>query len=600
MTIAKLLLDLSAADRLAPATAGDANLALLEQRLSRGDRVDDATFLADGAGGVNGPLLMMAIAGLTLPIRLSRAAAELLTDRVGKLKVSGAPDSSGATMRDGDADRSLTAELGKRIHESQGMPPRERAVVLMDWIMERIHASRCALIPFESGTPGAPLVFKARGEQPDAIDPRQVPRKVVAAVARTRQPRISHNVAAGGRERAADETAIRQQVRSYMAVPVIFRGDLLAVCYVDRFDEARRFSDDERTSFEAFAYELAWPLLEVRDEQRREEYRLLRDVMLEGGDAPRVETSPALESVLARARKLAPHVSENLLILGETGVGKEVVARYVHEQSGRADGPFVAVNVSSISAELFESELMGSVKGAFTGAVDRPGRITDAHRGTIFLDEIGDLALTNQVKLLRFLQDKQVTPVGGGRGPRVVDVRIIAATNRPIHELVTRGEFREDLLHRFAPPLVVPPLRERREEILPHAEAWLRSRARRAGVPVPRFSEDAVVFLESYPWPGNVRQLEAVVSHAVLLASSQRIGRALLESLVPVRGAAAGGTPDALTTWEAFRSWRDGRERAWLEALLARHDGRVSAAARDIEVPLSTLRSLLQRHDLRT
>ena len=206
---------------------------------------------------------------------------------------------------------------------------------------------------------------------------------------------------------------------------------------------------------------------------------------------------------------------------------------------------------------------------------------------------IGDLELANQVKLLRFLQDKVVHPVGG-KTTRAADVRVVAATNRRLDELVKRGEFREDLLHRFAPPLQVPPLRERREEIVPHARRWLRAKARQAGLPVPRFSADAEEFLLSYPWRGNVRQLEAVVSHAALLADTDEVSKALVESLVPP----AEPVEARPTTWPEWKRWRDAREKEWLQGILDAKAGSRASVAEAIDMPLSSLRHLLKRHGL--
>ena len=236
---------------------------------------------------------------------------------------------------------------------------------------------------------------------------------------------------------------------------------------------------------------------------------------------------------------------------------------------------------------------MGSARGSFTGALDRQGRILQARGGTLFLDELGDLALGNQIALLRFLQDRRLEPVGG-RVSEPVDVRIIAATNRPLEVLIADGSFREDLFHRFAPPLSVPPLRDRRDEILPLARRWLRSRSRAAGVEEPHLAEDAAERLLAYDWPGNVRQLEALLSHALLLAKEEGISRELVESLLPGEAEPRG----APTSWEEWRRMRDDQERNWLRSLLARHDGRVTPAARAIGCPLTTLRDLVRRHGL--
>ena len=592
MTLTEFLDRLAAGPRPA---APDGNLAWLQRHIERGYRAVAANHVAAGLGPWPGDVLLIELASdhdrIHVPVALDDAACRYLRANAAAMEVR-SDSLAGVAASDGEP---LTDGLRALLSQTEELAPDERAVALMDWAMETLDASRCALIPFESGAAGPPIAHHMRGEPPGSLGARDVPRKVVQHVALTRQPRIKH-IVGDGEPVSADETAIRQQVRSYMAVPVVFRGELLAVCYVDRFEKPKKFTDAEEAMFEALAYELATPLLRLRDERRRREYRELRDTLLEdrpGG--PQIVSGESLSPVLERARRLAPFPAENLVILGETGVGKEVIARYIHEHSDRPEREFVAVNVSALSPELFESELMGSVRGAFTGAVDRAGRVSEADGGTLFLDEIGDLALANQVKLLRFLQDKQVTPVGG-RTRKLVDVRVIAATNRPIGELVARGDFREDLFHRFAPPLEVPPLRRRTDEILPHARAWLKPKARQAGVPVPELSDEACAFLTDYPWPGNVRQLEAVISHALLLATRRRIGQKLLASLVPPKPVVEDAPP---TTWKEYRAQRDARERAWLEEMLAKNNQQLARTARAIDTPLSTLRSVLKRHGIR-
>lgn len=247
-----------------------------------------------------------------------------------------------------------------------------------------------------------------------------------------------------------------------------------------------------------------------------EEVRRLREERRRYLGATLVGSSRAMKAILELIEKVAPG-NTTVLVTGETGVGKEVVARAIHAASERAAGPFVVVNCGAIPEALVESELFGHIRGAFTGAVrDRKGFFEAASGGTIFLDEVGELPPAAQTKLLRVLQERVVVPVGGSRS-RPVDVRVIAATNRRLEEDVREGKFREDLLYRLKVfPIVVPPLRERRDDIPDLARYFL---ARHLGDREPReLSDDVIEILRSYDWPGNVRELDNALERAVVLA----------------------------------------------------------------------------------
>jgi transcriptional regulator with PAS, ATPase and Fis domain len=213
-----------------------------------------------------------------------------------------------------------------------------------------------------------------------------------------------------------------------------------------------------------------------------------------------------------------------VMIQGETGSGKEMLARYIHSNSPRANKPFIPVDCSSLTDTLFESELFGHVKGAFTGAVrDAIGFIRAADGGTLFLDEIGELSLHLQPKLLRVLQEKAVIPVGDTR-PRPVDIRVITATNRDLHEMVKAGTFRQDLYFRLnVVSLRCPPLRERVEDIVPLAKHFLQVQAELYGETPKKIGPEVAALLQTYPWPGNVRELANVMEHAHVLASGEAI-----------------------------------------------------------------------------
>ncbi len=236
-----------------------------------------------------------------------------------------------------------------------------------------------------------------------------------------------------------------------------------------------------------------------------------------------VAESPAMQRVLRMIERVAP-TDANVLIRGEAGTGKELVAQAIHLASRRSDRVLVAVDLGAVSESLFESELFGHRKGAFTGATsDRAGRFQAADGGTLFLDEIGNLPGSLQTKLLRVLEAREVVPLGKDQ-PVTVDVRLIAATNQPLEDMVAEGQFREDLLYRLNTiEIELPPLRERPEDIEPLARHFMRQTARRYGLGDATLGEDAIAALRNYAWPGNVRELSHAVERAMILAEDETL-----------------------------------------------------------------------------
>jgi PAS domain S-box-containing protein len=259
-------------------------------------------------------------------------------------------------------------------------------------------------------------------------------------------------------------------------------------------------------------------------EQLKEENSALRDqLMTEYACGEMIGRSPAMQPLFRTIRATAP-LDSTILVSGESGTGKELVARALHQQSRRSGSPLVKVNCAALPEGLLESELFGYEKGAFTGAVrERKGKFEQAHRGTIFLDEIGEMPLAAQAKLLRVLQEKTVERVGGNREIRV-DVRIIAATNRNLRHEVARGRFREDLFYRLnVIPLHLPPLRERREDILPLAALFLASLTDQMGKRGLALEPATTRVLLGYSYPGNVRELKNAIERAVALCTGDRL-----------------------------------------------------------------------------
>jgi two-component system, NtrC family, nitrogen regulation response regulator NtrX len=270
-----------------------------------------------------------------------------------------------------------------------------------------------------------------------------------------------------------------------------------------------------------------------------------RDLKKRLGRHHLVWASPAMKEVMAQVEQVAASETR-VCIRGETGTGKELVARTVHEKSPRRAGPFISLNCAAVPSELMETELFGHEKGSFTGAGSRhTGKFEQAHHGTLFLDEIGDMPLTMQAKLLRVLEEGEIERVGGDK-PFTVDVRVVVATHRNLEEQVRQGTFREDLYHRvFVFPIVLPPLRERREDIRVLAEHFIKQLDEQNHWKSRSLSAEAVIELDRYPWPGNVRELRNVVERVLLFETKDQIQPATVQRALPQSAVSASGAGTA-------------------------------------------------------
>ena len=310
-----------------------------------------------------------------------------------------------------------------------------------------------------------------------------------------------------------------------------------------------------------------------------------------------VGASPALKTVRELIAKVGP-TAARVLITGENGTGKELVARGLHEASPRRDQAFVEVNCAAIPSELIESELFGHMKGSFTGAfADRAGKFEQADGGTLFLDEVGDMSLSAQAKLLRVLQEGVVTRIGGAKSIEV-DVRVLAATNKDLEGEIADGHFREDLLYRLnVVPIEVPPLRDRLEDIPRLVTHFAEQLAESAGVPGKTFAGDAMARLQTRSWPGNIRELRNAVERALILAPGKVVTAPDIDRLLP-GGDGALPLPAAPAGAHTFETFKLEAEKNFLLQQLREHDWNVSETARALKMPRSNLYKKIERYGL--
>jgi two-component system, NtrC family, nitrogen regulation response regulator NtrX len=311
-----------------------------------------------------------------------------------------------------------------------------------------------------------------------------------------------------------------------------------------------------------------------------------RDLRRRLGKHEVIWAGPAMDRLLAQVERVAASESR-VAILGETGTGKELIARTIHQKSARRAGPFVTLNCAAVPAELIESELFGHEKGSFTGAAGRHiGKFEQAGGGTLFLDEIGDMPLAMQSKLLRVLEEGEVERVGGEK-PIPVDARVVVATHRNLEEMVQQGTFRADLFHRvYVFPIALPPLRERKEEIPVLVEYFASQVAAQNGWREKHFSTEALEILKRYPWPGNVRELRNVVERVLLLSSGEEITAEEASQALPM---ARNGQPSADAGIGTLAQRMESYEREVLLAELRRSHHHMTNTARALGLERSHL-----------
>jgi transcriptional regulator with GAF, ATPase, and Fis domain len=436
-------------------------------------------------------------------------------------------------------------------------------------IIYELIPSRCGLLatasgdrfePFASDPPGGPDVPVPEGILDDAVRLRTVVK---------------------GRTGTSD----------WMAAPLTVSNRATGVLYVDSGGKPRDYLQGDAEMISALSEVLALALENARDiESLRFENDQLRSGA--GATAPMIGNSAPMRLLFDAIARVS-RTNATVLIRGESGTGKELVARAIHRNGSRSARPFVVVNCAAIAENLLESEMFGHEKGAFTGAyAQRKGKFEQADSGTLFLDEVGELALPLQAKLLRVLQEHEFERVGGSRTLRV-DVRVIAATNRELEQAIKAGAFREDLYYRLnVVPLRLPPLRERREDIPLLANWFVRKFAGESGRAVSGISREARALLVAYDWPGNVRELQNVIERAVVMGSSDVITPDDVSDLLPDTGSEPEGGEGF---HEAVRQMR----RGLIAAALDRANGSVPAAARALRLHPNYLHRLITTLGLR-
>jgi formate hydrogenlyase transcriptional activator len=410
---------------------------------------------------------------------------------------------------------------------------------------------------------------------------------------------------------ANDRRVLASGIRSDCVVPLIVGGQVIGTLNVGS-TQLDQYGDAEMELLQDVGNQVALAVANMRSYEEiaalkaqleKENVYLQEEIRTEHNFEEIIGGSPALLAVLHQVEQVA-RTDSTVLIGGETGTGKELIARAIHGRSPRRNRPLVKVNCSAISAGLVESELFGHMKGAFTGAIERRiGRFELADGGTIFLDEVGELPLETQVKLLRVLQEQEFEPVGSSRPVRV-DVRVIAATNRHLPDAVQAGTFRSDLFYRLNVfPLALPALRERRSDIPQLAMFFLAHYARKLGKAMEGISRDAMERLTSYPWPGNVRELQNVIERAIILARSPVITAepdlvSMLSAGVALPASSAiAETADVRVASAAFPTMKE-LERAHILEALTQSAGVVEGpkgAARMLSLHPNTLRHRMDK-----
>jgi transcriptional regulator with GAF, ATPase, and Fis domain len=456
---------------------------------------------------------------------------------------------------------------------------------LLDVVIQVCNADKGFIVLLESGEPVVKVARNLRRETiSDAV--RHLSDSIIKRVVESREPLIISD--------ALNDTSFRNslsvmnlRLTSVMCVPLLERGNLIGLIYVGNDNVAQLF---DQAALEILTIFAAQASLVIRNALLVNELQLDKQSLQDRIERIRfgeiLGSSPAIQEVFRKVQRVA-QTDITVLVTGETGTGKELIAREIHNRSLRAKGPFVSVNCGAIPENLLESELFGHVRGAFTGAVgNKPGRFQTANKGTLFLDEIGEMPVALQVKILRALQEHSITRVGDTTS-EPVDIRIIAATNRDLEAETRAGRFREDLYYRLnVVRLHLPPLRDRGDDIVVLARYMLSRYAPEYSSKVRGFAPSAIVAVKRYRWPGNIRELENRIKKAVVLADKAMLGPDDL-----------GINPDEIPAILPLAEARERWQRSYINEVLSINGGNRTKTARDLGVDPRTIFRHLEKEE---
>jgi transcriptional regulator with GAF, ATPase, and Fis domain len=474
-------------------------------------------------------------------------------------------------------------EFSQKLMGSYDLPP--LLDQLLDVVIQVTTADKGFIVLMESGEPVVKVARNLRRETiSDAVS--HLSDSILAKVVESRKPLIVSDALSDAQFKNA-LSVMNLKLTSVMCVPLLERGNLIGVIYVGN-DNVRQLFDEP--SLELLTIFAAQASLLVRNALLVNELQLDNRSLQERIERMRfgeiLGSSPAMQEVFRKVQKVAS-TDITVLVTGETGTGKELIAREIHNRSPRAKGPFVSINCGAIPENLLESELFGHVRGAFTGAVaNKAGRFQAANKGTLFLDEIGEMPLQLQVKILRALQDRAVSRVGD-TSTESVDIRVVAATNRELEAEIKAGRFREDLYYRLnVVHLLLPPLRDRGDDIVVLARYLLSRYAPEYGNKVRGFTPSAIAAIKRHRWSGNIRELENRIKKAVVLADKALLGPDDL-------GINPDELPPILPLTEAREKW----QREYINEVLGLNAGNRTKTARDLGVDPRTIFRHLEKEE---
>jgi transcriptional regulator with GAF, ATPase, and Fis domain len=485
-----------------------------------------------------------------------------------------------------DASTELTGlrklyDFSQRLMDLRSVP--DLLGSLMDAVIEVTNADKGFLILVDADGPRVAVARNLKHENlTDAV--RQLSDSIIKRVIESRKPLIVSD-ALHDEQWSGSESVMNLKLCSVMCAPLMSQGELLGILYVGNDNVVNLFEERSLDVLTIFAGQASLILQNalLLDSLKADFNNLKQKLeMSRFGDI--IGSSPTMLEVFRTVEKVA-NTDISVLITGETGTGKELIARALHDRSTRASKAFIVVNCGAIPENLIESELFGHVRGAFTGAIaTRAGKFQLADGGTLFLDEVGELPLPLQVKLLRALQEKVVLKVGDTK-PERVDIRVVAATNRELENEMRAGNFREDLFYRLnVINIHLPALRARGDDILVLAKYLLQKYATEMGGKVKGFTPNALIAIRKYDWPGNVRQLENRVKKAIVMCDKTLIGVEDLDML-----------PEAIAPITTLTQAREDFQRRYILEVLERNNGNRTKTARDLGVDPRTIFRYLER-----